>query len=144
MHPFPHQYTVAAAARPEGDVPLSVPGCARDRIGAAERIRRAGQSMVAGAAAHRRGRGLLRARVPGHRAASKFRWLDLHASTRGTLDKIEGIMRFTRFETHAKLHVPTGTDLERAKRLLEKAESSCLIANSLSSERHLSVEIVES
>jgi len=26
MHPFPHQYTVAAAARPDGDVPLSVPG----------------------------------------------------------------------------------------------------------------------
>ena len=71
-------------------------------------------------------------------SASKFRWLDLEASTRGTLDKVEGKMRFTRFETHAKLHVPTGADLERAKRLLEKAESSCLVANSLSSERHLS------
>ena len=51
-------------------------------------------------------------------------------------------MRFTRFETHAKLHVPTGTDLERAKRLMEKAECHCLVANSLSSERHLTVEVI--
>ena len=35
-------------------------------------------------------------------------------------------------------------DLVRARRLLEKAEQSCLVANSLAGERHLSVEIVES
>ena len=50
-------------------------------------------------------------------------------------------MRFTRFETHAKLHVPEGADVERAKKLLEKAELTCLVANSLSSERHLTVEV---
>jgi uncharacterized OsmC-like protein len=74
--------------------------------------------------------------------ASKFPWHHLEARTKGTLDRIEGRMRFTRFETHAKLHVATGTDLERAKRLLEKAENTCLVANSLNSERHLTVEIV--
>jgi organic hydroperoxide reductase OsmC/OhrA len=77
-------------------------------------------------------------------AASKFRWLSLEASTRGTLDKAEGAMRFTRFDTQAKLHVPAGTDLERAKRLLEKAEQLCLVSNSLIGERHLSIETVES
>ena len=61
-----------------------------------------------------------------------MRWLSLEASTRGTLDRVDGKMRFTRFETHAKLHVPAGTDLERAKKLLEKAEITCLVANSLS------------
>jgi peroxiredoxin-like protein len=76
--------------------------------------------------------------------ASKMRWLNLDASTRGTLERTAGTMRFTRFDTHAKLRVPTGTDIERAKKLLEKAEQSCLIANSLSSERHLTVEIAES
>ena len=53
-------------------------------------------------------------------------------------------MRFTRFDTHAKLHVAAGTDVERAKKLLEKAELTCLVANSLSSERHLSVEVIAS
>jgi organic hydroperoxide reductase OsmC/OhrA len=50
-------------------------------------------------------------------------------------------MRFTRFDTHARLLVPAGTDLDRAKRLLEKAETSCLVANSLNSERHLTVDV---
>ena len=64
------------------------------------------------------------------------------ARTQGTLDRVEGKMRFTRFDTHAKLHVAAGADVERAKKLLEKAESSCLVANSLNSERHLTVEVL--
>jgi organic hydroperoxide reductase OsmC/OhrA len=40
------------------------------------------------------------------------------------------------------LQVAAGSDLERAKKLLEKAELACLVANSLSSERHLTVEVV--
>ncbi len=75
-------------------------------------------------------------------AASKYSWLRLESNTQGTLDRVEGQMRFTRFETHAKLHVPQGADVERAKRLLEKAESSCLVANSLTSTRHLTVEVI--
>jgi organic hydroperoxide reductase OsmC/OhrA len=39
------------------------------------------------------------------------------------------------------LTVPASADFERAKKLLEKAETSCLVANSLTSERHLSVEV---
>jgi organic hydroperoxide reductase OsmC/OhrA len=144
MHAFPHQYTVAAAVRPDGDVPLSVPGV---RV-----IESAPPKEFDGPGNQWSPEQLLTAAVAdclvlNFRAiatASKFRWLELQASTRGTLDKAGGIMRFTQFATHAKLHVPTGTDLERARRLLEKAEASCPIANSLSSERHLSVEIVES
>ena len=75
-------------------------------------------------------------------AASKFTWLSLEAQTRGTLDRVDGKMRFTRFETHAKLHLPPGADVERAKKLLEKAELTCLVANSLNSERHLTVEVL--
>ena len=75
-------------------------------------------------------------------AASKFAWSSLESRTEGTLDRIDGKMRFTRFDTHAKLQVPAGVDIERAKKLLEKAEMACLVANSLSSERHLTVEVV--
>jgi organic hydroperoxide reductase OsmC/OhrA len=78
--------------------------------------------MVAGGAADGGGRGL-------------------ESRTVGTLERIDGKMRFTRFETHATLHVAAGTDVERARKLLEKAESSCLVANSLSSERHLTAEV---
>jgi organic hydroperoxide reductase OsmC/OhrA len=144
MHPFPHRYSVTADARPDGDVPLSSEGV---RV-----IESAPPREFGGPGNQWSPEQLLTAAVAdclilNFRAiaqASKLRWLHLEVSTQGNLDRIQGTMRFTRFDTHAKLHVPTGTDLERAKRLMEKAEMSCPISNSLSGERHLTVEMVES
>jgi len=144
MHPFPHRYTVNAAVRPDGDVPLSTEGV---RI-----IESAPPKEFDGPGNQWSPEALLTAAVAdcfvlGFRviaSASKYAWLSLEARTEGTLDRIEGKMRFTRFDTHAKLQVPAGADIERAKRLLEKAELTCLVANSLNSERHLTVEVVTS
>jgi peroxiredoxin-like protein len=141
MHPFPHHYTVGATARPVGDVPLSCEGM---RV-----IESAPPKEFDGPGNQWSPEGLLTAAVAdclvlGFRAiagASKFAWSSLETRTQGTLDRVNGKMSFTRFDTHAKLLVPAGTDLERAKKLLEKAESNCLIANSLNSERHLTVEV---
>ena len=141
MHPFPHRYVVNAAMRPVGDVPLSAEGV---RI-----IESAPPKEFDGPGNQWSPEGLLTAAVAdcfvlGFRAiaaASKFPWLSLESRTEGTLDRIDGKMRFTRFDTHAKLLVPAGADIERAKKMLEKAESACLVSNSLSSERHLTVEV---
>jgi organic hydroperoxide reductase OsmC/OhrA len=142
MHPFPHLYLVNAAVRPDGDVPLSSEGV---RI-----IESAPPKEFDGPGNQWSPEQLLTAAVAdcfllsfrAIAAASKYTWVSLESSTRGTLDRVEGKMRFTRFDTHAKLHVPPGADVERAKKLLEKAEATCLVANSLSSERHLTVEVV--
>jgi peroxiredoxin-like protein len=144
MHPFPHRYVVNATVRPVGDVPLSAEGV---RI-----IESAPPKEFDGPGNQWSPEGLLTAAVAdcfmlSYRAiasASKFPWVSLESRTEGTLDRIDGKMRFTRFDTHAKLHVAAGTDVERAKKLLEKAEATCLVANSLSSERHLSVEVIAS
>ena len=144
MHPFPHRYTVNAAVRPAGDVPLSMDGV---RI-----IESAPPKEFDGPGNQWSPEGLLTAAVAdcfvlsfrAIAAASKFTWLSLESRTEGTLDRVDGKMRFTRFDTHAKLRVPAGTDLERARKLMEKAEFSCPVANSLSSDRHLTMETVES
>ena len=141
MHPFPHHYVVSALARPLGDVPLSAEGM---RV-----IESAPPKEFDGPGNQWSPEGLLTAAVAdclvlGFRAiatASKFAWTSLETRTQGTLDRVDGKMRFTRFETHAKLLVPPGADIERAKRLLEKAEANCLVANSLSSDRHLTSEV---
>lgn len=141
MHPFPHRYTVSASVRPVGDVPLSADGV---RI-----IESAPPKEFDGPGNQWSPEGLLTAAVAdcfalGFRAiaaASKYSWTSLECRTEGTLDRVEGKMRFTAFSTYAKLVIPAGGDPERAKRLLEKAETSCLVANSLTSERHLSAEV---
>src|SRR6202162_5602502 len=142
MHPFPHHYIVNAAIRPDGDVPLSSEGM---RV-----IESAPPREFDGPGNQWSPEGLLTAAVAdcfvlsfrAIAAASKLTWSHLEARTQGTLDRIDGKMRFTRFDTHATLHVSAGTDVERTKRLLEKAESSCLVTNSLLSERHLTVEVL--
>ena len=142
MHPFPHHYVVNATVRPVGDVPLSAEGV---RV-----IESAPPKEFDGPGNQWSPEGLLTAAVAdcfvlsfrAIAAASKFAWSSLESRTEGTLDRIDGKMRFTRFDTHAKLHVAVGVDIERAKKLLEKAEMACLVSNSLSSERHLTVEVV--
>jgi organic hydroperoxide reductase OsmC/OhrA len=144
MHPFPHRYVVNAAVRPDGDVPLSAEGV---RI-----IESAPPKEFDGPGNQWSPEGLLTAAVAdcfvltfrALAAASKYAWLSLESRTEGTLDRVEGKMRFTRFDTHAKLHVAAGADIERGKKLLERAEVTCLVANSLSSERHLTSEIATS
>jgi uncharacterized OsmC-like protein len=73
--------------------------------------------------------------------ASKLPWTSLRCQVTGTLDRIDRITQFTGFEVHATLGVPAGTDPERARHALEKAEQNCLIANSLKAPIHLVPEI---
>jgi uncharacterized OsmC-like protein len=73
---------------------------------------------------------------------SRFDWIDLRCTVEGKLDKVEGVTRFTDFTSRVTLTVPAGADAERARVLLEKSERGCLIANSLTGQRHLEIEIV--
>lgn len=141
MHPFPHHYNVHATVRPDGDVPLAADGM---RV-----IESAPPKEFDGPGNQWSPEGLFTAAVAdcfvlNFRAiakASKFAWTHLEARTQGTLDRADGKMRFTRFDTHARLQVPEGVDVERAKKLLEKSEQTCLVANSLNSDRHLTMEV---
>jgi organic hydroperoxide reductase OsmC/OhrA len=71
----------------------------------------------------------------------KFSWINLDVRTEGTVERIDGKMRFTKFLTHAKLRIAADGDADKATKLLEKAEASCLVTNSLSSKIHLTAEV---
>lgn len=73
--------------------------------------------------------------------ASKLAWTDLSCEAEGTLDRIERVTRFTAITVRARLAVPAGTDPEKARRALEKAESACLITSSLNADVHLEAEV---
>jgi peroxiredoxin-like protein len=141
MHEFPHHYKVEASGGPDGDAALS--GAGLETIPSASPIEFGGpgdrwspETLLVAAVA---GCFILSFRAIAR--ASKLSWISLKCEVDGTLDRVEGAMKFTRFVVRVTLDVPQDTNEERAHRLLEKAERSCLVTNSLSGETHLDAKV---
>jgi peroxiredoxin-like protein len=69
--------------------------------------------------------------------ASNLSWISLECDAQGELDKRDGKTQFSKIVINAKLAIVVGENNEKAQRLLNKAEQTCLISNSLTSESHL-------
>ena len=71
----------------------------------------------------------------------EFTALELDAS--GTVNRQDGVTRFTEIVLRPRLTVAFGTDRERALHVLEKSEKTCLVSASLSTPIRLELEITE-
>ena len=74
--------------------------------------------------------------------ASKFEWDELSCEVTGVLDRVARKTMFTGLHLKTSLTISDRDMVEKAERLLEKAEASCLITNSLVADATLEVEIV--
>ncbi len=74
--------------------------------------------------------------------ASKVEFTSLKISVAGTLDRKDGVTRFTEVVLRALMTIPEGVDRQRALRVMEKAEKSCLITASLSTPVRLEAEVL--
>jgi len=74
-------------------------------------------------------------------AASQLDWAHMECTAQGTLDRVEGVVRFTDIHLRVALTLADVSDMERARRLVDKAEKGCLISNSLKCPRTLEVEL---
>jgi organic hydroperoxide reductase OsmC/OhrA len=143
MHPYPHVYRVTAAASAEGTVTLGSQGLAD--------IASMPPPEFDGPPGYWSPETLLAAAVVdcfvlsfrSVARAGKLQWHSLSADCEGVLERVEGVTRFTRYTTRARLVVPAGTDVAKARASLERAEKVCLISNSLNGERHLECDVVE-
>jgi organic hydroperoxide reductase OsmC/OhrA len=75
--------------------------------------------------------------------ASKLGWTDLRCRAEGTLDRIDGVMRFTAIRVNARLRIPAGEKPDRAQRLLERAKRNCPVSNSLAIEVEVEAHVEE-
>jgi organic hydroperoxide reductase OsmC/OhrA len=57
------------------------------------------------------------------------------------VDRSEGTTRFTGLAFAARLAVPAGVDRAKAQRLLEKAERTCIVTNSLAVQPTLTCQV---
>jgi organic hydroperoxide reductase OsmC/OhrA len=139
---FPHHYVVAATAQADSEVRLDSPGLAT--------LESAGPAEFGGPGELWSPETLLVAAVAdclilSFRAiarASRMEWISLTCDVVGELNKVERVTQFTGFQLKVRLEIPEGTRESKALRLLEMAEKSCLITNSLKAPSHLETEIL--
>ena len=142
MDPFPHQYGVVAAGRPDGDVELRsarlpVLSTASPAEFGGPGDRWSPETLLVGAIADCF---ILTFRAVAR--ASSLAWTSLECEVRGTLDRVERTPQFTAVAIRARLAVPEGVSDEAARRALEKSERACLITNSLKASVQLDATVV--
>ncbi|MGD0945810.1 MAG: OsmC family protein [Candidatus Binatia bacterium] len=141
MEAYPHHYAVDASAQATGDVTLSAAGLPALQTAPPSQFDGPGdrwspETLFVGAVAD-----CFALTFRAVARASNLSWTVLHCAAEGQLDRVEGITRFTQMALRARLTVPPGTNADKARRLLEKAEKACLITNSLAFTPTLSCEI---
>lgn len=142
MHPYPHVYRVSAAGAASGAVTVSSPQLPELQTAPPPEFDGPGgvwspETLLCAAVAD-----CFILTFRGVSRAARFEWLKLDCRVEGTLERAEGGSQFTGFVTVATLTVAEGTDPAKARALLERAEHSCLVSNSLRGARRLEVEIV--
>lgn len=73
---------------------------------------------------------------------SRFEYNSISCEAEGVLDRVENVTRFTAFLLNITVHVPPGTDVDKAERLIEKSDHVCLVSNSLTADTILETTIV--
>lgn len=141
MQDYPHHYRVTANAATDADVELASAGL--DAIHSAPPAEFGGpgnlwspETLLAAAVAD--------CFVLSFRAiarASRFDWTAVTCDVEAVLDRVDGVTQFTQINERVVLDVPAGTDADKARRLLEKAEHVCLVTNSLKATTALDCEV---
>lgn len=143
MQSFPHHYTVTAAGKGEDNIRVSAPNLPDLLTAAPPEFDGPGglwspETLLVAAVANCF---ILTFRAIAR--ASNFAWSELRCEAVGRLDRVERVTQFTEIQLTVALTAPAGAEREKAQRLLEKAEQSCLISNSLKAQRILHIEVKE-
>lgn len=141
MQAFPHHYKVVASAGAESNVTLS--GADKPDLPSAPPAQFDGpgnlwspEDLIVASIAD--------CFILSFRAIAKMSqlpWQALEVEVEGTLDRVERVTQFTAFNIVAKLTIGSDEERDKAERLLQKAEDTCLISNSLKAVPHLEVEV---
>jgi organic hydroperoxide reductase OsmC/OhrA len=141
MQDLPHQYNVMAKGRPDENLDLCIKNVPKLTVAAPVQFGGLGDEWSP--------EDLLMASIASCfilsfkaiSRASKLSWVSMECETQGTLERLEGKTRFTKVITSAHLVIRATESAENAERLMHKAEQTCLVVNSLSSESALECKV---
>ena len=141
MHPFPHHYVVSSTATPEQNIVLTSDGIPSLTTATPPEFDGPGdlwspETLLVAAVAD-----CFLLTFRGIARASKMPWVSVAVTCDGTLERPDRVTQFTRFDLHAKVVLPTGVSMDQARRVLVRAEETCLITRSLKGETHLDIDV---
>jgi peroxiredoxin-like protein len=141
MLPLPHRYAVTAMPTADGLVHLTTDTAASMPSAAPVEFDGPGglwspETLLVGAAAD-----CFAITFRGVARASHLAWNTMTCEAAGTLDRLEGVMRFTRIDLQVRVEVPARTDENLMHRVLDKVKRTCLVTNSLNAEVHVHATI---
>jgi len=145
MQDFPHHYKTSATARHDSNVDMTSPGLPELKLAAPAEFGGPGdhwspETLMAAAVAS-----CFKLSFKAIARAAKFEWVSIRCDVVAVLDRVDKVTQFTEFHQTVVLEVPPGSDEAKAVRLLEKAERTCLVTNSLTGTTRLdaTVRLVE-
>lgn len=141
MQPLPHRYVATAVPEAGVEVRLSTEAVPDLRTAAPAEFDGPGnlwspETLLVGAAAD-----CLAITFRGIARASGLAWTDMTCDAVGILDRVDGVMRFTRVDLNVHVTLPDAADEDLARRVVDKARRTCLITNSLNADVHLHAAI---
>ena len=141
MQDYPHHYRVTANAAAESSVEVTSPGLAAIETAPPPEFGGPGdlwspETLLAASVAD--------CFILSFRAiarASKLEWTALTCDVEAVLERVDRVTKFTKINERVVLDVPAGTDPDKARRLLERAEHVCLVTNSMTATTTLEAEV---
>jgi organic hydroperoxide reductase OsmC/OhrA len=141
MQDFPHHYKTTATARHDSNVDMTSPGLPELKLAAPAEFGGPGdhwspETLMAAAVAS-----CFKLSFKAIARAAKFEWVSIRCDVVAVLDRVDKVTQFTEFHQTVVLEVPPGSDEAKAVRLLEKAERTCLVTNSLTGTTRLDATV---
>jgi organic hydroperoxide reductase OsmC/OhrA len=141
MQPLPHRYNVTVTSSPTAHIEITSPGLSPFVSAPPPEFDGPGnlwspETLLVAAAAD-----CLALTFRAIAKMSKLKWTSLVCDASGTLDRADGLTRFTGIHLRVRLEVPDAVDIEKARTILEKTEKACLVGHSLKFQPTLEAEI---
>ena len=143
MQPLPHRYDVRLAGGPAGYAQLTTAGMPGLRTAPPPTYDGPGDAwspehlLLASVQACF----LFTFRAVARASKLEFTGLDLDAA--GTVDREDGVTRFTEIVLRPHVTVPAGTDAQRVAQVLERSKRACLVSASLTTPVRLEPHVDE-
>jgi organic hydroperoxide reductase OsmC/OhrA len=141
MQSLPHRYSAAVRATPLGEATMESRGLSAIATAKPAEFDGPGdrwspETLLVGAVAD-----CFVLTFRGIAARVRLPWTGIRCHVDGTLDRVDRVTRFTRFDVRAEVEVPEGVETKLVHEVLERAEATCLITRSLVAESHLDMEV---